>query len=84
LGQPQGLLRQFYQPPDAIPNAQLRAQVNRYLKEQLSRKLSAKERKEAAIKTIQMHGLLSPGLCISPESTRDLLDGVLRPSIAAG
>lgn len=47
------LLRQFYQLPDAIPNDQLRAQVNRYLKEQLGRKPSAKERKEAAIKTIQ-------------------------------
>lgn len=47
------LLRQFCQLPDSIPNDQLRAQVNRYLKEQLSRKPSAKERKEAAIKTIQ-------------------------------
>jgi hypothetical protein len=46
------MLRQFEQLPAAIPNDQLRAQIDRYFREQLGRKPSAKERTEAAIKTI--------------------------------
>jgi K+/H+ antiporter YhaU regulatory subunit KhtT len=47
------MLSQFELIPDAIPNDQLRAQVNRYFKEQLGRRPSAKERAEAAMKTIR-------------------------------
>lgn len=50
---PVDMIRQFELLPDAIPNAQLRAQVNRYFREKLGRKPSAKERTEAAIKTIK-------------------------------
>lgn len=46
------MLHQFEVLPAAIPNDQLRAQVNRYFKDQLGRRPSAKERKEAAMKTI--------------------------------
>jgi hypothetical protein len=46
------MLRQFELLPAAIPNDQLRAQIDRYFKDQLGRKPSAVERKEAAMKTI--------------------------------
>lgn len=47
------MLSQFELIPDAIPNDQLRAQVDRYFKEQLGRRPTAKERTEAAMKTIR-------------------------------
>jgi hypothetical protein len=50
---PKDMLRQFELLPAAIPNDQLRAQVNRYFKEKLGRKPTAKERTEAAMKTIR-------------------------------
>jgi hypothetical protein len=50
---PKDMLRQFEQLPAAIPNDQLRSQVNRYFKEQLGRRPSAEERVEAVMKTIR-------------------------------
>lgn len=47
------LLRQFSTLPDAIPNDQLRAQVNNYLKSRLSKRPTAKERRAAEQATIE-------------------------------
>jgi len=47
------MLAKFYRLPEAVPNEQLRARINRYFKEQLGRSSREKERREAAGKTIQ-------------------------------
>lgn len=48
------MLSKFYLLPEAVPNAQLRARVNRYFGDQLGRgKTTKKERTEAAEKTLR-------------------------------
>jgi hypothetical protein len=47
------MISNFYLLPEAVPNEQLREQVNRYLRDQLGRKPSAKERVEAALRTLR-------------------------------
>ena len=46
------MIRKFERLPAALPNDQLRAQVNQYFREQLNRRPTAKERAEAAQRTI--------------------------------
>lgn len=46
------MVSQFAYLPDAIPNDQLRAQINSYFKSQLGRRPSEKDRREAAHRTI--------------------------------
>jgi hypothetical protein len=46
------MLGKFSQLPVAVPNDQLRAQINQYFKRQLREKPSAKDRREAAQRTI--------------------------------
>jgi hypothetical protein len=46
------MIRKFPQLPAAVPNAQLRAQINQYFREKLGRKPDAKRRREAAADTI--------------------------------
>ncbi|MGH2973245.1 MAG: hypothetical protein ACRDLL_00030 [Solirubrobacterales bacterium] len=47
------MIANFYLLPEALPNEQQREQVNRYLRDQLGRRPSAKERVEAALRTVQ-------------------------------
>jgi hypothetical protein len=47
------LIADFDQIPDAIPNEQLRAQINNYFRKILPKKPSAKEHNEAAFRTVQ-------------------------------
>jgi hypothetical protein len=50
---PSDMLRQFEVLPEAVPNAQLRAQIDRYFRDQLGRRPTAEERTDAAIKTLR-------------------------------
>lgn len=47
------MIKGFDKLPDAVPDGELRAQINNYFKKQLGRKPTANERAEAARKTIQ-------------------------------
>lgn len=47
------MIRQFSRLPTALPNDQHRAQVNRYFGDQLGRNATAKQKREAAAKTIE-------------------------------
>jgi hypothetical protein len=47
------MVSKFYLLPEAVPDQQIRAKVDRYFKEQLGRSPREKERREAAEKTIQ-------------------------------
>lgn len=47
------MVNQFVRLPDAIPNDQLRAQVNNHFRSLLSRRPTEKERREAAQRTLQ-------------------------------
>jgi hypothetical protein len=47
------LINNFDEIPDAIPNDELRAQVNNYFNKQLPEKFTAKERREAISKTVR-------------------------------
>jgi len=47
------MLNQFAYLPDAIPNEQLRAQINNYFRSRLSKKPSAKEQRQAAQDTLE-------------------------------
>ena len=49
------MLGKFRRLPEAVPNDQLRAQINQYFKNQLPRGARAKERREAAQKTIRRY-----------------------------
>ena len=55
---PDDLHRQFYSLPEAVPNVQLRAQINRYLKEKLGRNPNAKERARARQDTLRKFPML--------------------------
>jgi hypothetical protein len=48
-----GLIDEFSSIPDAIPNAQLRAQINNYFKKVLPKKPKKKDERQAAFETIQ-------------------------------
>jgi hypothetical protein len=52
------MLDKFRRLPRAVPNEQLRAQINRYFRDQLPRGATAKERREAAQKTISRYPAL--------------------------
>ncbi len=47
------MIRKFEHLPEAVPDAQLRAQINQYFRSQLSRDPNAREKAEAAQRTIQ-------------------------------
>jgi hypothetical protein len=49
------MLDKFRRLPAAVPNEELRAQINRYFREQLPPKATSKDRREAAHKTIRRY-----------------------------
>jgi K+/H+ antiporter YhaU regulatory subunit KhtT len=73
---PKDMLQRFEQLPDAMPNDLLRSQVDRYFKEQLGRKPSAKERTEAAMKTIRQFPELLDRYIRLKEDTGDRAEAV--------
>jgi hypothetical protein len=51
---PSDMISHFEQLPEAVPNDQLRAQINNHFRNQLSRKPTSKERTAAAMRTIRV------------------------------
>jgi len=73
---PNDMLRQFDVLPEAVPNAQLRAQIDRYFRDQLGRKPTAEERTDAAMKTLQRFPELLDRYIQLKEETGDRAEAV--------
>jgi len=76
------MIRKFPQLPAAVPNAQLRAQMNQYFREKLGPEPDAKRRREAAADTIMRFPELIDRYIRLQEDTGDAAESVSSSKVA--